>query len=147
MIFNLDPKRPMSDNWIAAAVVRYVIPIVMLFGLYVQFHGDYSAGGGFQAGVLFAVGFIMYAMMFGISRARRVLPMSVLRFFLALGVLIYGGVGVINILMGYNFLDYYSFGHHGQHYGILVIEFGVGLAVFSSMTIIAFVLAGRESES
>ncbi len=58
MIFHMDKNRPMADNWIGASVVRIVIPLIMLFALYVQFHGDYSPGGGFQAGVLFAVGLI-----------------------------------------------------------------------------------------
>ncbi len=147
MIFHLDRDRPMADNWIGAAIIRQMIPLVMLFALYVQFHGDYSAGGGFQAGVLFAVGFIMYAMLGGISKARKVLPMHYLRRLLSLGVLIYAGCGIYTLLSGRNFLDFYAFGSHGQHYGILIIEFGVGLAVFAAMSIIAFVLAGREADA
>ncbi|MFV0431177.1 MAG: Na(+)/H(+) antiporter subunit B [Alphaproteobacteria bacterium] len=147
MIFHLDKNRPMADNWIGATVIRMVIPMIMLFALYVQFHGDYSPGGGFQAGVLLAVGLIMYAMLVGISKARRVIPMSYLRFLLALGVLVYGGVGVANMLMGKNFLDYSSFGegHKALEYGVIIIEFGVGITVFASMSIICFVLAGREN--
>lgn len=147
MIFHLDRNRPMADNWIGATIIRKVIPLVMLFALYVQFHGDYSAGGGFQAGVLFAVGFIMYAMLGGISKARKVLPMRYLRKLLSFGVLIYAGCGVYTMLTGRNFLDFFAFGAHGQHYGILIIELGVGLAVFASMTIIAFVLAGKEADA
>lgn len=147
MIFHMDNNRPMADNWIGAAIIRGVIPLILLFALYVQFHGDYSPGGGFQAGVLFAVGFIMYAMLVGISKARRVIPMRVLRFLLALGVLIYGGTGVVNLMLGGNFLDYSTLGqgHKAQEYGIIVIEAGVGITVFAAMTIICFVLAGREN--
>ncbi len=147
MIFHMDKNRPMADNWIGASVVRIVIPLIMLFALYVQFHGDYSPGGGFQAGVLFAVGFLMYAMLVGISKARRVISMAYLRILLSLGVLTYGGVGVINLMLGGNFLDYSTLGHgyHAQEYGIILIEAGVGITVFASMTIICFVLAGREN--
>ena len=35
-------------------VVKLLIPLILLYALYVQFHGDYSPGGGFQAGVIFA---------------------------------------------------------------------------------------------
>ncbi len=147
MIFHLDKNRPMADNWIGAAVIRAVIPLIMLFGLYVQFHGDYSPGGGFQAGILFAVGFIMYAMLVGISKARYVISMSYLRILLALGVLIYAGMGVLNMMLGGNYLDYSTLGHghKAQEYGVIIIEFGVGVTVFASMTIICFVLAGREN--
>ncbi len=146
MIFHLDKNRPMAENWIGAAVIRSVIPLIMLFALYVQFHGDYSPGGGFQAGVLFAVGLVMYAMLVGISKARRVLSMGYLRFLVSLGVLIYGGCGVANMLMGGNYFDYATFGggYHAQEYGVLIIEAGVGLTVFASITIICFVLAGKE---
>ncbi len=146
MIFHLDTKRPMAENWIGAAVIRAVIPLIMLFALYVQFHGDYSPGGGFQAGVLLAVGLVMYAMLVGISKARRVLSMGYLRFLVSLGVLIYGGCGVANLLLGGNYFDYSTLGHgyHAQEYGVLIIEAGVGLTVFASITIICFVLAGKE---
>ena len=35
-----------------------MIPYILLFALYVQFHGDFGPGGGVQAGVIFAAGFI-----------------------------------------------------------------------------------------
>ena len=35
---------------------------MLLFALYVQFHGDYGPGGGFQAGVIVAVGVILHAL-------------------------------------------------------------------------------------
>jgi multicomponent Na+:H+ antiporter subunit B len=62
-------------------------------------------------------------------------------------VLIYGGTGVANILLGHDFLDYGSFNpehaEHGQHYGILIVELGVGVTVASTMALIFFALAGR----
>ena len=73
-----------------------LIPFILLFGLYVQFHGDFGPGGGFQAGVIFAAGFILYALIFGLKNANRVLPRGILRFGIALGVLLFAGVGVYN---------------------------------------------------
>ena len=37
---------------------KALLPPILLFALYVQFHGDYGPGGGFQAGVIFGAGFI-----------------------------------------------------------------------------------------
>jgi signal peptidase II len=52
---------------------------VLLFALYVQFHGDFGPGGGFQAGVILAAALIFYALIFGLADARDRLPTSRLR--------------------------------------------------------------------
>jgi multicomponent Na+:H+ antiporter subunit B len=65
----------------------------------------------------------------------------------ALGVLIFGGTGVASLLMGGNYLDYSVLaaeGPKGQHIGIFVVEFGVGLTVASVMIVIFFAFAGRD---
>ena len=123
-----------------------MIPIIILYALYVQFHGDFGPGGGFQAGVIFSVAFILYAMVYGLETAERVLPEFALRILASLGVLIYAGTGVATLLLGGNFLDYNVLATNplaGQHIGILVIELGVGITVSSVMLLIFFTFAGR----
>lgn len=44
----------MTDNLILRVIAKLLIPIIVLFALYVQFHGDFGPGGGFQAGVIFS---------------------------------------------------------------------------------------------
>ncbi|MBT4987281.1 MAG: cation:proton antiporter, partial [Proteobacteria bacterium] len=39
----------MNDNPVLRIVAKIIIPMILLFALYVQFHGDYGPGGGFQA--------------------------------------------------------------------------------------------------
>jgi len=116
--------------------------------LYVQFHGDYGPGGGFQAGVIFAAGIILYAMVFGLRAARSVAPPKAVETLIALGVLIFLGTGLVTMLMGGNFLDYSALDHHnpshGQHLGILIVELGVGITVAAVMVLIFFAFAGRE---
>ena len=136
----------MKHNLILKVISKILIPVIILFALYVQFHGDYGPGGGFQAGVIFSVAFILYALVFGLETAERVMPPTVLRILASVGVLIYAGTGVASLLMGANFLDYGALAANpvaGQHLGILVIEFGVGVAVSSVMLIIFFAFAGR----
>jgi multicomponent Na+:H+ antiporter subunit B len=125
---------------------KLLIPLIMLFALYVQFHGDYGPGGGFQAGVIFGAAIILYALMFGLEAAKRAFPPRVLEFLMAFGILLYGGVGVVAILEGGNFLDYSVLAHdpiHGQHLGILLVELGVGITVASVMATLFFLFAGR----
>mgnify|MGYP001811790300 CR=1 FL=1 len=137
----------MKHSLILKIVAKFLIPVIVLFALYVQFHGDYGPGGGFQAGVIFSVAFILYALVFGIETAEQVIPFGVLRVLASLGALIYAGTGFATLLLGGNFLDYDVLAEQptaGQHLGILVIELGVGITVSAVMLTIFFAFAGRE---
>jgi multicomponent Na+:H+ antiporter subunit B len=137
----------MIHHPILRVTAKMFIPYIMIFALYVQFHGDYGPGGGFQAGVIFAVAFILYALIFGLHATRRVAPPAVIERLCAVGILIYAGTGVATLLLGGNFLDYNALNHHdprhGQHLGLLLIELGVGTTVFAVMVTIFFLFAGR----
>jgi len=134
---------------ILRVVTKILIPFILLFALYVQFHGDYGPGGGFQAGVIFAAAIILYSMLFGMSTARRVISQPLIQLLSAIGVLVYGSVGVVSILNGGNFLDYNLLSDDpvaGQHLGILLVELGIGCTVTSVMVIIFFNFAGRTED-
>lgn len=128
-------------------VTKLATPLILLFALYVQFHGDYGPGGGFQAGVIFGAGFILYTLIYGLDNARRIMPLWLLRIGASLGILIYAGVGIAGLLLGGNFLDYGVLDPgdpaHGQHLGILLVELGVGITVSAVMIIIFYAFAGR----
>ena len=130
-------------------VTKLIVPLVMLFALYVQFHGDYGPGGGFQAGVIFAAAFILHGLIFGLHRTRRVMPPSAVRVLMAGGVLIYGGTGVVTMLLGGNLLDYDTLAHdplHGQHWGLFAVELGVGVTVTGVMIGLFYAFASRRGE-
>ncbi len=140
----------MRDKIILRVVSRTFIPLVLLFGLYVQFHGDFGPGGGFQAGVIFAAGFVLYGLIFGLQQFNAVAPQRAVEIGLALGLLLYGGVGVATLLLHGNYLDYKVLNHHdpahGLHNGILLVELGVGLTVTAAMMSIFYAFAGRGRE-
>lgn len=136
----------MQQQIILRVVAKTLLPLILLFALYVQFHGDYGPGGGFQAGVIFAAGIILYTMLFGLGNAQKVFKRRTMELLTAIGVLIYGGVGVVCIIMGGNFLDYNVLRHdpvHGQHLGILLVELGVGITVAAVMIVIFFKFTWR----
>ena len=140
-------KFELQQKVILRVVSKFLIPFILLFALYVQWHGDFGPGGGFQAGVIFASGFILYALIFGVDRVRQVVPPSAMRVGLACGVLLYSGVGVVTIINGGNFLDYSVLAEestHGQHIGVLLVEFGVGITVSSAMLTIFTTFAGQD---
>lgn len=136
-----------ADHRVLRVVSKIMLPFIMLFALYVQFHGDYGPGGGFQAGTIFATAVILYGLVFGLERARAVIPWTALLRLMPLGVLLYAGVGVASLLLGGNFLDYNSLDPEhpaqGQHLGILLVEAGVGITVASVLIAIFYAFAGR----
>ncbi len=139
----------MKEKSILRVTSKFLMPFIMLFALYVQFHGDFGPGGGFQAGVIFGSAFILYAIIFGVDNARLVVPAWARRLGLAAGVLLYAGVGVAGLVLGGNYLNYSVLAHeptHGQHLGILLIELGVGITVAFSMIGIFFIFAGQQPE-
>ena len=136
----------MTHFMILRVVAKLLIPFILLYALYVQFHGDFGPGGGFQAGVIFAVAFILYALLYGVDIATKVVPDWATRWGLALGVLIFAGTGVAGLLRQGEFLNYSVLRDDpvaGQHLGILLIEFGVGLTVACAMISIFFAFARR----
>jgi multicomponent Na+:H+ antiporter subunit B len=136
----------MQQQIILRVVAKMMLPLILLFALYVQFHGDYGPGGGFQAGVIFAAGIILYTMLFGLGNSQRLFKRKTMELVTAAGVLLYAGVGVVCMLLGGNFLDYNVLRHdpvHGQHLGILLVELGVGITVASVMIVIFFKFTWR----
>lgn len=136
----------MTRNLILRVVSKPLIPLIIVLALYVQFHGDFGPGGGFQAGVILSAAIILYALVFGLDAAEKIIPPTILRIIASLGVVIYAGVGFVSLLLGGNYLDYSVLGNTqvaGQHIGILLVELGVGITVFTIMLIIFFSFAGR----
>ncbi|MEM6626542.1 MAG: Na(+)/H(+) antiporter subunit B [Pseudomonadota bacterium] len=152
-----EPVSPDDHHMVLRVVSKLLIPLIALYAFYVQFHGDYGPGGGFQAGVIFAVAVILNALIFGLSETMDAVPAGAARAGAAFGVLLYGGVGVVNLLNGGAFLDYdylfetpapgsYDPHHWGQHFGILLVELGVLATVASTMIVIFYAFAGRAPE-
>ncbi len=139
--------RSIKHHLVPRVVSKTLTPFILLFALYVQFHGDYSPGGGFQAGAIFAAAVMLYALVQGDEAARRALPERGMVFLAAFGLLLYAGVGYLTLAMGGNFLDYNSLAKApltGQHIGIILIELGVGIAVAATLVSIFYGFAGRE---
>ena len=140
----------MKLDIILRVIAKLMIPFALMFALYVQFHGDFGPGGGFQAGVIIAAAVIFYALIYGLPSARKVVPYAVVEFCVSLGVLIYLAVGVAGIVLGGNFLDYFVLAHdsvHGQHRGILLVEGGVAITVAAVMLKIFYMFAGRQRDT
>ncbi len=136
----------MRSDLILRVVGKLLIPYILLFALYVQFHGDFGPGGGFQAGVIVAAAVVFYALIFGLAAARKAVPEALVESMMAIGVLVYGGVGVCGLLLGGQFLDYFVLDAdpvHGQHRGIFWVEVGVAITVSGVMLKIFYMFTDR----
>jgi len=137
----------MERHTILRVVTKLLVAPIMLFALYVQFHGDYGPGGGFQAGVIFGSAFMLHGLLSGVEQLKRVVSERTVRTFAASGVLLYAGVGVASLVLGGNYLDYNVLSDDpvaGQHLGILIIELGVGITVAATMISLFFAFGTRD---
>ncbi len=137
----------MKGFLILRIIAKLLIPYILVFALYVQFHGDFGPGGGFQAGVIAAAAIMLYGLIFGLPAARRMVPEPVVETMVGLGVLIYAGVGVVGLLLGGNYLDYFVLHRDpvaGQLRGIFWVEIGVAVTVNGVMLKIFYMFAGRQ---
>jgi multicomponent Na+:H+ antiporter subunit B len=138
----------MSLDVILRIGTKLILPFILLFALYVQFHGDYGPGGGFQAGVIAAGMVILFSITFGLRAAQRIAPRGLVERMVPVGVLLFAGTGAVGLLLGGNFLDYSVLAHdpvHGHEWGIFLVEFGVLITVSGTMLSLfyAFVERGR----
>ncbi len=141
------PQEGLKHHLIPKVVSRMLIPFIVLFGLYVQFHGDFGPGGGFQAGALIAAGMILHSIIEGERAALKLMPPRLLVTMAVTGTLLFGAVGVVCMLLGGAFLDYSVLAAEpveGQHLGVLVIELGVGLTVTGVLLAIYHAFAARD---
>jgi len=117
-------------------VTKFLIPFIQLFGLYVIVHGELGPGGGFQGGVVLGVSIIVYSLVFGFEEAKKRLSVKKKDLLVSAGVLIYGGIGVIALFLGGNYLQYSVLLPDPQFastVGIMGVEIGVGVTVAAVM--------------
>ena len=84
--------------------IRILIPLFMLFSLYLLFRGHNAPGGGFVAGLVASTGFALYAINYGAERTRKRFSLNPL-FLIALGLLIAVLSGLIPLLVGETFMQ------------------------------------------
>ncbi|MFP4207830.1 MAG: Na(+)/H(+) antiporter subunit B [Wenzhouxiangella sp.] len=136
----------MKNNGILRILSRFLIPLILLVGMYIQFHGEYSPGGGFQAGLVFSAGWILFVLIYGLERGLRAIPMQVMYALSAAGVLLYALTGLVGVILGGRFLEFTGLlddPQAAQQAGIIIVEFGVGLTV-ASVSMLLFTLFARR---
>lgn len=134
------------DSLLLDTAARLLVPVLLLFAVYVLVHGHTSPGGGFQGGVLFGLGLVALRLVWGppghLRAASRFGPGLRASLVLASsGVLIYLGIGFATMAFGGAFLDYgvLPLGGepaHVRELATLGIEAGVFLAVSGTVAVL-----------
>lgn len=132
-------KRPFG-GLILNVAFRMLVPFTIVYGVYVLCLGEFSPGGGFQAGALLSVGVLLSRLILG-EKARFNVSGSTSVVLAGIGTFIYAFTGWLTLFGGaeyfldYNYMPVHLEPRHEMHaLGIFLIEIGVAVCVM--MTII-----------
>ncbi len=134
-----DMKKPFG-GLVLDSSFRILVPFTIIYGMYILFYGEYSPGGGFQAGALLAVGIVLVRLIQGGDKGSFNVTGSKAVVCAGVGTFIYAATGWLTLAGGGKFLNYSMLPvpmHHEAELhalGILMIEIGVTVCVM--MTII-----------
>ena len=127
------PKRdPIVKN-----VARYIIPVLLVFGIYLLFNGHLSPGGGFSAGAVMGAGLILYSSAFGYKRINKVITEKFVKRVTLFSLLFYAGAKGYSFFTGANHIPTgIPLGEPGALLSsglILPLNIAVGLVVTCTM--------------
>lgn len=136
------------ESIILDTAFRYLIPFILLYGVYVLFHGEFSPGGGFQAGAIFGISFVLDGLVQGKNAILKI-TREIAVIIAGVGTFLYCLVGILCLLPGGNFLEYsllpIPINDVEKHvWGILGIETGVTICVMFTIIAIFYALVGKE---
>jgi multicomponent Na+:H+ antiporter subunit B len=84
---------------ILSTAARYLLPLLLLFSLFLFARGHNEPGGGFVGGLVAAAAVTLYAIAYTATKARQVL-FSDPRELIGVGLLIAGGSGLVSMFRG-----------------------------------------------
>ena len=136
-----------DDRLIINLLSKFILPILFIFGFYVHTHGDYTPGGGFQSGVIFACAMCLYYFI-NLDNKIKKFSHSALTYFTLCGFTFYLGFGFLSFCVTGKFLDFtfLPFNHNNAR-GVFIVETGIALVVFSSVTRIFTTLLNAVKET
>lgn len=128
---------------------RVIVPIIVIYAFYVFAHGETSLGGGFQAGALLAIAYMIDRIIPSFNNSLGNMTEEIAAMTAGAGVFIYILTGLLPMFNGGNFLQYEKlpFGAetaaelHGT--GIIMIEIGVVVCVMATIINILEVVLER----
>lgn len=97
-------RLPAMRSVVLGTAARFLLPLLLIFSVYLLVRGHNDPGGGFVGGLAAAAAFALYALAHGPDAARRALPATPLRF-IAVGLLTALVSGLLPLLSGRAFMQ------------------------------------------
>ena len=129
-------------------VITLIQPVILVYAIYVLFHGEVSLGGGFQAGALIGTAYLLDAMVIPERRNFAKITKGTSAAIAGIGTFIYAAAGILTLAGGGKFLEYaaipFAMDAAEKHsLGILIVEIGVTLGVAGTIITIMNAMAER----
>ena len=133
---------------IIRTVCKLVIPIILMFGIYILLNGHLSPGGGFSGGAIMASALIIYALVWGGERASRAIPAKALRIIVLCALGFYACSKTYSFFTGANHLhSIISPGTPGRILSAgLILPLSVGVGFVVCCTMYSFYMYFRRGE-
>lgn len=123
------------------------LPVGLMLGFYIIFHGHLSPGGGFQGGVLVASSVILVYLGYGFDGIKKVFNSELIRKNESIGAIMYTFFGALGLFYGYNFCKnvLYKTGNPGDLYSsgtIFWMSISVGYKVLTGVGFLMLLMVG-----
>lgn len=132
-----EKKRIMQHDRILKNTARVLVPLVILYGIYVIFNGHLGPGGGFSGGAVIGGGLILYAIAFGFDNLERFLNMKSFRIIVLCALCFYSVAKCYSFFCGANgYETIFTTGTPGNIFSaglILPLNIAVGVVVACTM--------------
>lgn len=127
----------MQDDIILRTTAKVLVPVIILFGIYVMFNGHLGPGGGFSGGAVIGSGLILYCTAFGFERLERYLNLKSFRIVVLCALCFYSVAKCYSFFCGANHIEsFINPGTPGRIFSaglILPLNIAVGVVVACTM--------------
>lgn len=129
---------------ILKTTANYLLPLLLLFSVFILLRGHHYSGGGFVGGLVASIAFVLYAFAYGIEEGQKIFKRSP-GYMLAFGLLLSVSMGVLPLFMGRPFMTGLWFGVSlpviGELSSALFFDTGVYLLVIGTVLTILFTIS------
>jgi multicomponent Na+:H+ antiporter subunit B len=91
------------NSLILQTATRFMLPLLLMFSVFLLLRGHNEPGGGFTGGMVAAAAFVLYAYAFGVAQTRRAMPVNS-RNLIGIGLCVALASGVPGMLRGAPFM-------------------------------------------
>jgi multicomponent Na+:H+ antiporter subunit B len=123
------------------AASDYLLPLLLLFSIFLLLRGHYEPGGGFVGGLVASMAFLIHSFAHGLTKTRKIIKINP-RYFMPIGLLFALVAGIAPWFVGLPFLTGLWFSEPLKFIGmvssVLMFDIGVYLVVIGTTLTIFF---------